>query len=125
VKLVDLELLYRYPDEPPPFHRSYTWRGSPPSDGSYVSKRRRSHQQIWFRWTGMPIAALCYATPREQRVIRFRYLVRRIVRRGGGLVVRTPAQLIKKWTMMVRKIRARGGAAVHSGTRKRAHSSLT
>jgi hypothetical protein len=125
VKLVDLELLYKYPDEPPPFHRSYTWRGSPPSDGPTVSKRRRSHQQVWSRWTGMPIAALCYATPREQRVIRFRYLVRRVVRRGGGLIARIPAQLIKKAATVIRKARARGSAAVHSWTRNRAHSSLT
>lgn len=125
VKLVDFELLFQYPDEPPAFHRSYTWRGTPPSDGFFVGKRRRSYQQVWSRWTGMPISALCYAAPREQRVIRFRYMVRRIGRRGGRLVVKAPAQLIKGGAAAVGKLRTRASAWMHAWARNRAHSTLT
>jgi hypothetical protein len=120
MNLIDLEFLYEYPGEPPPFHRSLSWHGAPRDATIDLPVGPLSYEQTWLRWTGLPVEALCYGTPRQQRVLRARYRARLLARWITRAVVRGPARVASEVWADGHGLRARGRTMYGSWARSRA-----
>ena len=120
VKLVDLEFMYEYPEELPPFHHSYSWHGPPPDTATDLPVGPLSYEHTWARWTGMSVEALCYATPRQQWFLRVRYRTRWTARRIARLILRGPGRLLSRIRNIAHGVRARGRVKYRSWARARA-----
>jgi hypothetical protein len=126
VKLVNVECVDPYVEEPHAFHRSYTWHEtSTESPGEFDATIKASpYEYAWFGWTGMSVENLCYASLNRQRYLRIRYRTLNSVRHVMRVLRRSPGRLTSTMHTRTRGIGDRCWALFQSWAVRRARASF-
>jgi len=77
MKIIDLEFLFAYGDDRPPFAQSANFVGPWPGFDGDIPVGDTSYEARWLPYTGLPVHALADGSPAQQRLIRTRFRIRR------------------------------------------------
>lgn len=120
LKIIDLEFLYEYENDKPPFHRTANFIGPWEGFSGDIPIGNTSYEWRWLPYTGLSAPVLAYGSPGRQHVHRALYRMRRATLGPDAL----PTRGVRKLRAALRHVRWLVARRLENWSRERGRSGL-